>query len=594
MIFFWLATVSHAEEVLRSPAPLEVTVSSVDTVGLGINSTVLISASCWPKQITNVTARIVPDSGFEVVSQPQETYGLPDTAAVTFKGIIRATSRGIWEVKVEAAGGWGDNPRATSHTSFYIQVSDSVCRALTDLEYQRTVPTLLKLPQPPKNPVLVPQKHSGKRALPNIPDSLQHKTGGQGRRAGTFDITGILLYHDARDAEGWFREAVNCDVEIWNDNEYDNPPGADTWLGTTTTDWYGCFTMNWLDNSDEDGTADPYLVFVTENSSWSVKQTPTSSPYKWFSQITRDVTDNSVVDFGTHYIYGGEPYNEGAMWCFQYMNLGWEVAEEVGPHPEFVQCIWPATATETGIATGTINIMRDHACSIDIVNHEYGHAMMVHAYSHVLPGGCNEQPINVGSCEGVAWREGWANFFALVVTPDGQMDYDLNGFHFDVEYHQSSNFAQGPAVSGRVAGALLDLWDTDNDGEDENSDYPVSFETVYTWGIQSHRDSTFHEFWNYIRDNELTYTQSYRGTRSIKNNTINGFAGKMKADCDASNSIDISDAVYLVDYIFNGGPAPFPYELVGDANSDDSVDISDLAFLIQYFFAGGATPGRFE
>ncbi len=60
---------------------------------------------------------------------------------------------------------------------------------------------------------------------------------------------------------------------------------------------------------------------------------------------------------------------------------------------------------------------------------------------------------------------------------------------------------------------------------------------------------------------------------------------------DPSNdgSVDISDAVYLIQYIFAGGPAPNPLAS-GDANGDGSVDISDAVYLIQYIFSGGPAP----
>ena len=60
-------------------------------------------------------------------------------------------------------------------------------------------------------------------------------------------------------------------------------------------------------------------------------------------------------------------------------------------------------------------------------------------------------------------------------------------------------------------------------------------------------------------------------------------------DADASASVDISDAVSLIQYIFSGGHAPNPL-LAGDANCDLAVDISDAVYLIQYIFSGGPAP----
>jgi hypothetical protein len=60
-------------------------------------------------------------------------------------------------------------------------------------------------------------------------------------------------------------------------------------------------------------------------------------------------------------------------------------------------------------------------------------------------------------------------------------------------------------------------------------------------------------------------------------------------DANADGSVDISDVVYLIAYIFSGGSAPSPL-LAGDANCDSTVDISDVVYLIAYIFSGGAAP----
>jgi hypothetical protein len=61
------------------------------------------------------------------------------------------------------------------------------------------------------------------------------------------------------------------------------------------------------------------------------------------------------------------------------------------------------------------------------------------------------------------------------------------------------------------------------------------------------------------------------------------------ADANADESINISDAVYLIAYILAGGPEPSPL-LAGDANCDQAVNISDAVYLIAYIFAGGPKP----
>jgi len=60
-------------------------------------------------------------------------------------------------------------------------------------------------------------------------------------------------------------------------------------------------------------------------------------------------------------------------------------------------------------------------------------------------------------------------------------------------------------------------------------------------------------------------------------------------DSDGSGAWSISDAVYLINYIFAGGPAPTPLEN-GDADCSGAVSISDAVYLINYIFAGGPAP----
>jgi|GEM_PF-6671912 len=60
-------------------------------------------------------------------------------------------------------------------------------------------------------------------------------------------------------------------------------------------------------------------------------------------------------------------------------------------------------------------------------------------------------------------------------------------------------------------------------------------------------------------------------------------------DANADGMVDISDAVFLIAYIFSGGSAPSPL-LAGDANCDAAVDISDGVYLIAYIFSGGQAP----
>ncbi len=60
-------------------------------------------------------------------------------------------------------------------------------------------------------------------------------------------------------------------------------------------------------------------------------------------------------------------------------------------------------------------------------------------------------------------------------------------------------------------------------------------------------------------------------------------------DANGSTEVDIDDVVYLIAYIFSGGPAPVPLES-GDADCSGDIDIDDAVYLIGYIFSGGNAP----
>jgi hypothetical protein len=60
-------------------------------------------------------------------------------------------------------------------------------------------------------------------------------------------------------------------------------------------------------------------------------------------------------------------------------------------------------------------------------------------------------------------------------------------------------------------------------------------------------------------------------------------------DADGSGVVNISDAVYLIAYIFGGGLPPIP-SLSGDVDCNGIVNISDAVYLIAYIFGGGPEP----
>ncbi|MDP3025232.1 MAG: SBBP repeat-containing protein [candidate division Zixibacteria bacterium] len=62
-----------------------------------------------------------------------------------------------------------------------------------------------------------------------------------------------------------------------------------------------------------------------------------------------------------------------------------------------------------------------------------------------------------------------------------------------------------------------------------------------------------------------------------------------RGDANQDKKVTISDIVYLISYLFKGGPPPYPFAS-GDCNCDGTVTISDVIFLVSYLFKGGPKP----
>jgi hypothetical protein len=60
----------------------------------------------------------------------------------------------------------------------------------------------------------------------------------------------------------------------------------------------------------------------------------------------------------------------------------------------------------------------------------------------------------------------------------------------------------------------------------------------------------------------------------------------IRGDANGDCKVGVSDAVYLINYLFKSGPPPNPL-LAGDANCDGKLTVADVVFLINYLFKGG-------
>jgi hypothetical protein len=60
-------------------------------------------------------------------------------------------------------------------------------------------------------------------------------------------------------------------------------------------------------------------------------------------------------------------------------------------------------------------------------------------------------------------------------------------------------------------------------------------------------------------------------------------------DANGDGSLNVADAVHLINFVFKGGAAPEPLE-AGDANGDGDVNVADAVYMINFVFNGGPPP----
>lgn len=145
---------------------------------------------------------------------------------------------------------------------------------------------------------------------------------------------------------------------------------------------------------------------------------------------------------------------------------------------------------------------------------------------------------------------------------------DLYAFEYDANLVNDSWPLIGEDIVGTPA-----LADIDYDGQLELA--------VGTWYVS--------EFWCWELG-EGTYPAFLAWPMYHHDRWHTGYSVQFSCgDVDGNNVVNVSDAVFLLAYIFAGGSAPEPLE-VGDADFNALVNISDVVYLVAYIFGGGPKP----
>ena len=63
----------------------------------------------------------------------------------------------------------------------------------------------------------------------------------------------------------------------------------------------------------------------------------------------------------------------------------------------------------------------------------------------------------------------------------------------------------------------------------------------------------------------------------------------LPGDANNDGSVNVGDAVYIINYVFKSGPVP-PCKCEGDANGDNAINVGDAVYIINYVFKSGPAP----
>jgi hypothetical protein len=180
----------------------------------------------------------------------------------------------------------------------------------------------------------------------------------------------------------------------------------------------------------------------------------------------------------------------------------------------------------------------------------------------------------------------WLRSSSFILGPNSYLSfwlwYDVTNYGVDGIYVEIVNALSGVADTLDYIGTGGDLDTVLNIGNDWlKYSYDLSFLPP---GTTIRVRFSFISDAQYTHDGEGFYIDDVRVGPTIS--TLPG-------DVTSDGKVDVADVVFLINYLFVGGPAPNPMEL-GDVNCDGLLDITDVVYLVNYLYVGGPPPQECE
>ncbi len=194
------------------------------------------------------------------------------------------------------------------------------------------------------------------------------------------------------------------------------------------------------------------------------------------------------------------------------------------------------------------------------------------------------------------------HFGQLALDCDGDLVHDLNDncpLTYNELQENSDGDAYGDACDNCPNADNEDQADTDGDGVGDVCDACEGFDDALDADGDTVPDGCdecpgFDDFADVDSDGVADGCDNCPevpnpGQEDSNGNGVGDVCDYVCGDATGDGAINVGDAVYVINYVFKGGPAPDPLE-AADATCDGEVNVGDAVYLINYVFKGGPAP----
>jgi hypothetical protein len=410
---------------------------------------------------------------------------------LTYSGVVEAVGVGATEITVRASA---DESQATETgaDAVFLTVGKAASTFGIASESRAAVPATGEVGQPlvtPNRAKLADARAKLAKPATQVPTA---RVAAAASPNGTACARGFWRYIDhtgaARPGLGWI-------VKVW---DADSSGGNDL-LAQDFVGWSGEYNFC-FNNGDGDGTGqDVFVEFWADAGDWRVVE-PGVNTFHFWSATRNNVADGADLNFGT--LQPPNTYMRAAE-AFDAIFAAWQTVPgacwDLNSTCRAIVIRWAPGSTDGTFYSTSGNEVHLAAADPDspiVVAHEATHSIMDDVYNDSFPSipNCSPHNIRTASSAGCAWVEGFAEWFPTVIFNDPNFRWP-NGSALNLENPRagSAGWSNGDTVEGRVAGALIDLTDTTNEGTDRVGEGMGNIWETF----QDHNSTTFANFWSH-------------------------------------------------------------------------------------------------